>query len=60
MTTPRDPDSRRPIPSPGEHLAWGRSRILELTTAAKLGSMVFVTVLGAVCGLIGGGLGRRI
>src|SRR5438876_608435 len=60
MTTPRDPASRRPIPSPGERLAWGLSRILERTTAAKLGSMVFVTVLGAVCGLIGGGLGRRI
>jgi len=27
--------------------------------AAKVGTMVFVTVLGAVCGLIGGGLGRR-
>ena len=33
MTTPRDPDSRRPIPSPGEHLAWGLSRILGLTAA---------------------------
>ncbi len=33
MTTNRDPDSRGPIPSPGEYLAWGLSRILGLTTA---------------------------
>jgi len=30
-----------------------------ISLAAKLGTMVFVTVLGAICGLIGSGLGRR-
>ncbi|HZF04812.1 MAG TPA: hypothetical protein VE932_10840 [Patescibacteria group bacterium] len=30
-----------------------------ISMAAKLGTMVFVTVVGAVCGLIGSGLSRR-
>ena len=32
-TTSQGPDGRRPIPSPGECVAWGISRILGLTTA---------------------------